>query len=88
MPRIGTLALVGPPLELLPFHQSDRFPGSVQKPGAGSRHLYTGGRLGSKQVSPKLVLNPLKKLSFGLIYIFSMPHQWFGVTRLPAPYLP
>ena len=64
MPRIGTLTLVGPPLEFLPSHRSDRFPGSVQKPGAGSRHLYTGGHLGSKQVSPKLSPEPYKEAQF------------------------
>ncbi len=88
MPRIGTLTLVGPPLELLPYHRNDRFPGPMQKPGLGSRHLYTGGHLGSKQVSPKLFLNPIKKLSFDLTSIFSMPHQWFAVARLPDPHLP
>jgi len=85
--RIGTLTLVGPPLEFLPCHRSDRFPGSMQKPGSGSRHLYTGGHLGSKQGFP-LILNPIKKLSFDLTFIFSMPHQWFAVARLPGPYLP
>ena len=29
MPRIGTLILVGPPLEFLPYHRSDRFPRSA-----------------------------------------------------------
>src|SRR5512136_446881 len=38
--------------------------------------------------SPKLVLNPIKKLSFDLTFIFSMPHQWFAVARLPDPHLP
>jgi len=76
--RIGTLTLVGPPLEFLPYHRSDRFPGSAQKPGSSSRHLYTGGRLGSKQVSSNSILNPIKKLSFDLTSIFSMPHQWFA----------
>ena len=64
VPRIGTLTLVGPPLKFLPCHRSDRFPGSMQKPGSGSRHLYTGGHLGSKQVSPKLYPEPYKEAQF------------------------
>jgi hypothetical protein len=62
--RIGTLTLMGPPLEFFPCHRSDRSPGSVQKPGSSSRHLYTGGRLGSKQVSPKLHPEPYKEAQF------------------------
>jgi hypothetical protein len=34
VPRIGTLILVGPPLEFLPYHRNDRFPRSPQKPGS------------------------------------------------------
>jgi hypothetical protein len=83
--RIGTLTLVGPPLGFLPSHQDDRFPRSPKKPGSESRHLYTGGRLGSQQVSPKLILNPILKPSFDLVSIFSMPHQWFPCVRLSAP---
>jgi hypothetical protein len=56
VPRIGTLTLVGPPLEFLPSHRDDRFPGSMQKPGSGSRPLYAGRHPGSKQVSPGLFL--------------------------------
>ncbi len=55
VPRIGTLMLVGSPLAFLPYHQDDRFPRSVQKPDSESRHLYAGGRPGSKQVSPELI---------------------------------
>jgi len=88
VPRIGTLTLVGPPLGFLPSHQDDRFPRSPKKPGSESRHLYTGGRLGSQQVSPKLILNPILKSSFGLVSIFLMPHQWFTCVRLSEPHLP
>src|SRR5512139_3267801 len=56
VPCIGTLTLVGPPLEFLPYHRNDRFPRSIQEPGSGSRHLYTGCHPGSKQVSPGLFL--------------------------------
>ncbi len=55
VPRIGTLMLVGSPLAFLPYHQDDRFPRSVQEPDSESRHLYAGGRPGSKQVSPELI---------------------------------
>ena len=53
---IGTLTLVGPPLEFLPYHQDDRFPCSMQKPKPDSRHLYAGHHPGSKQVSPGFIL--------------------------------
>jgi len=56
VPCLGTLTLVGPPLEFLPCHQDDRFPCSVQEPKTDSRHLYAGPRPGSKQVSPGLFL--------------------------------
>jgi hypothetical protein len=52
------------------------------------KHLYTGGYLGSKQVSPKLILDPILKSSFDLISIFSMPCQRFTYVRLSEPHLP
>jgi len=55
-PRIGTLTLMGLPLEFLPFHQGDRFPCSVQEPKSDSRHLYAGPHPDSKQVSSELIL--------------------------------
>ncbi len=88
VPRIGTLILVGPPLGFLPYHRDDRFPRSPKKPGSESRHLYTGGRLGSQQVSPKIILDPILKSSFDLVSIFSMPHQWFTCVRLSETHLP
>ena len=60
MPRIGTLPLVGLPLGVLPLHRGDRFPRSTQEPESGSRRLYAGHRLGSKQVSPRLCPRPGK----------------------------
>jgi len=60
----------------------------MQKPRPSSCHLYAGGRLGSKQVSPKLILNQTKKLSFDLVFTVSTPHQWFACTHLLDPYLP
>ena len=56
MPRIGTLILVGPPLEFLPYHRNDRFPRSTQEPESGSRYLYAGCRPSSKQVTLGLIL--------------------------------
>jgi hypothetical protein len=56
VPRIGTLILVGPPLEFLPYHRDDRFPRSAQEPDSGSRHLHAGRHPGSKQVAPGLFL--------------------------------
>ena len=56
VPRIGTLTLMGLPLEFLPYHRNDRFPRSPQEPGSGSGHFYAGRRPGSIQVSPGLIL--------------------------------
>ena len=67
VPRIGTLTLMGPPLEFLPYHRDDRFPRSAQEPGSGSRHLYAGRHPGSKQVSPGLILGVWKAPSFDVI---------------------
>ena len=38
----------------------------MQKPSSESRHLYTGGRLASKQVHPKLILDLTSEPSFDL----------------------
>ncbi len=35
--------------------RNDRFPCSPWTPKPGSRHLYAGHRLGSKQAAPKLI---------------------------------
>lgn len=41
--RIGTLILVGSPLEYLPYHRNDPSEtDSAQKPNPESRHIYTG----------------------------------------------
>ncbi|WP_200885583.1 hypothetical protein, partial [Xenorhabdus nematophila] len=52
VPRIGTLALMGPPLAFLPSPRGDRFPRSPQEPESTSRRLYAGCRAGSKQAAP------------------------------------
>ena len=54
--RIGTLTLVGLPLEFLPWHRSDRFPRSTQEPESRSCHLHAGRHPGSKQVPLGLIL--------------------------------
>src|SRR4051795_11116184 len=53
--RIGTFGLVGPPLVPFPFPSPTRVSSSVRKPGSGSRLLYTGHRMASKQVSSMLI---------------------------------
>jgi len=53
-PDDGTSTQVGPPLGFLPFHRDDRS-GSMQKPGSGSRPLYAGRRIGSKEVPLGLI---------------------------------
>ena len=40
--RIGTLILVGLPLEFLPYYRNDRFPRCTWKPESSSRRLHTG----------------------------------------------
>src|SRR5262245_55806838 len=55
VPRIGTLALVGRPLGLLPWHRGDRFPGSPFEPGSDSRHLHAGRHAGGKRIAPALI---------------------------------
>jgi hypothetical protein len=87
VPRIGTLTLVGPPFEFLPYHRNDRFPRSTQEPGSGSRHLYAGRRPGSKQVLPWTYPGVVYASSFDVILLFSTPHQWFACARLPEPHL-
>jgi len=64
VPRIGTLILVGPPLEFLPYHRNDRFPRSTQEPGSGSRYLYAGCRPSSKQAPLGLILESFKTPQF------------------------
>src|SRR3954470_10914501 len=56
--RLGTFGLVGPPLVPFPFPSPTS--SSVRKPGSGSRLLYTGHRMASKQVSahPGAVVQP------------------------------
>ena len=60
----------------------------MQKPSSESRHLYAGGRLGSKQVHPKLILGLTSEPSFDLVHVVSTPHQWFACARLSEPHLP
>ncbi len=55
VPRIGTLALAGSPLGLLPSHRGDRSPGYMLEPETDSRHLNAGRRSGSKRIAPELV---------------------------------
>ena len=60
----------------------------MQKPSSESRHLYAGGRLGSKQVHPKLILGLTSEPSFDLVQVVSTPHRWFACARLSEPHLP
>ena len=78
--------LISENLPYLSFSQHN--PRSMQKPRPSSCHLYAGGRLGSKQVSPKLVQNQTQELSFDLVFTVSTPHQWFAGTHLLGPHLP
>jgi hypothetical protein len=65
----------------------------MHKPSSESRHLYTGGRLGSKQVSPKLILGLTSEPSFdltrlwfrrlinGSLALVSLSHTCHGLSR-------
>ena len=46
----------------------------MQKPSSESRHLYAGGRLGSKQVHPKLILGLTSEPSFDLLVAHDVIH--------------
>jgi hypothetical protein len=87
VPRIGTLALVGLPLELLPWHRSDRFPGSPFEPGSDSRHLNAGRRAGSKRISPALIPGQRLLPGFDVVHTLSTLHRWFTRVRLSDPHL-
>ena len=87
MPCIGTLTLVGLPLELLPLNQDDRFPRSAQKPRSSSCHLYAGRHPDNKQAPSELILRISKYPSFDAVSDISTPHRWFACTHLLDPYL-
>ena len=80
MPRIGTLPLAvsaawGSPLDgrrgSMPEAdrrvRGDRFPRSTPEPEPGSRHLYAGHHLGSKQVPPRLIPRVTTRLGFDVV---------------------
>src|SRR5512135_3430514 len=87
VPRFGTLALVGPPLGLLPSHRGDRFPGSMFEPESDSRHLHAGRHAGGMRISPALI--PEQRLNPGLDVVptLSTRHQWFPCGRLSDSHL-
>src|SRR5690349_20372022 len=85
--RLGTFGLVGPPLVPFPLPSPTRVSSSVRKPGSGSRLLYTGHRMASKQVSSMLIPEQECSPGSGVIREFSMRPQRFACARLPDPYL-
>ena len=60
----------------------------MQKPSSESRHLYTGGRLGSRQVSPKLILGLTAEPVLTSSMEFRRLIEWFACARLSESYLP
>jgi hypothetical protein len=82
VPRIGTLALVGCPLERLPCHRGDRFPRSTHEPEARSRRLHAGRHLGRKQVSPRRIPGERLPPGFDVVPPLSTPHRRFACARL------
>src|SRR5262249_3978312 len=87
VPRIGTLALVGPPLGLLPWHRGDRFPGSLFEPGSDWRPLHAGRHAGSKRISPALIPEQRLDPGFDVVPTLSTHPRWFPCGRLSDPYL-
>jgi hypothetical protein len=87
VPRIGTLALVGPPLGLLPSHRGDRFPGSMFEPESDSRHLHAGRHAGSKRISPALIPEQRLNPGFDVVHMLSTRRRWFTCVRLSDPHL-
>jgi hypothetical protein len=87
VPRIGTLALVGRPLERLPCHRGDRFPRSTHEPKPRSRRLHAGRHLGSKQVAPRLLPGERLPPGFDVVPPLSTPPRRFACARLRGPHL-
>ena len=87
VPRIGTLALVGLPLGLLPWHRGDRFPGSMFEPESDSRHLHAGRHAGSRRISPALIPEQRLNPGFDVVHTLSTRHRWFTRVRLSDPHL-
>ena len=87
VPRIGTRALVGPPLGLLPSHRGDRFPGSMFEPESDSRHLHAGRHAGGKRISPALIPEQRLNPGFDVIPTLSTRHRWFTRVRLSDSHL-
>src|SRR5512147_888065 len=87
VPRIGTQALVGPPLGLLPWHRGDRFPGSMFEPESDSRHLYAGRRAGGQRISPALITEQRLNPGFDVVPTLSTRHPWFPCGRLSDSHL-
>src|SRR5512135_3468053 len=85
--RFGTLALVGLPLGLLPWHRGDRFPGSMFEPGSDSRHLHAGRHAGSQRISPALIPGQRLDPGFDVVLRLSTRHRWFPCGRLSDPHL-
>src|SRR5207244_4982961 len=63
--------------------RGDRFPRSTPEPEPGSRHLYAGHRLGSRQVLPQTDPEVTTRLGFDAVSTLSTRHQWFTHVRLP-----
>jgi hypothetical protein len=62
-------------------------PRSAPEPEPGSRHLYAGHRLGSKQVLSQADPEVTTRLGFDAVCTLSTRHQWFTRVRLPGLYL-
>lgn len=61
-----------------------RFPRSVPEPGPGSRHLYAGRHLGSKQVSPRLIPRAMTHPGSAVTSVLTTP----TVVRFRSPSWP
>src|SRR6266853_2732996 len=99
LPRYGTLLLTDlaawrSPSRARLSHRPSRsqcrgrsFPRSTLAPGPGSRRLYAGCRLGSKQVPPRLVPSRSAFSVSTSLESLSTRHQRFTCVRLPGSHL-
>ena len=82
-----TLPLTGPPLAVLPWHRSDRFPCSTQEPGSRSCHLPAGCRPDRKQVPSELIPKQPCGPGSDIIQTFATRHRRCTHVQLHDPHL-
>ena len=84
--RFSLLAAAGFPTRPRQY-RGRRFARSTQEPEPSSRRLCAGRRLGSKQVSPRLLPEQQSDSGFDVVHTVSTPRQRFTHVRLLDPHL-